>query len=301
MLRTMPYELLYRIGRTPWDTGVTPPEVVELVEGESALPPGRALDLGCGTGDEVAYLARRGWTATGVELVQIAVDLAGNKIEGLPNAAVRRGDVTKVGEMGLDGPFDLVLDLGCFHSLPSEGRDAYAAGVGSLTVTGGVLFICVRRAVAVEPGGHRRDAGRDERAIRAVVRSRGTDTRQAAAGSGLVPLSSPLTSAKRRRLTPSRAPDVGSIAGVSKIGVIGVLGKKAQTLDTVVRLHAHEGARQISPLPSGSCRGHGEKLERLRGASPIPLPGTWVSPLDEPPGRSSCWWDRQVHDQRVPP
>jgi hypothetical protein len=53
-----------------------------------------------------------------------STSLARNGIVCLPNAAVRRGDVTKVGEMGLDGPFDLVLDLGCFHSLPSEGRDA---------------------------------------------------------------------------------------------------------------------------------------------------------------------------------
>ena len=141
MRRTMPYEFLYRIGRTPWDTGVTPPEVVGLIEGETPLPPGRALDLGCGTGNEVAYLARRGWTATGVDLVEIAVDRAMNRIEGLPNAAVRRGDVTKLGEMALDGPFDLVLDLGCFHSLPSDGRDAYASGVGSLTVSGAVLFM----------------------------------------------------------------------------------------------------------------------------------------------------------------
>jgi SAM-dependent methyltransferase len=137
----MPYEFLYRVGRTPWDTGVTPPEVVELVEGKTPLSPGRALDLGCGTGNEVAYLARHGWTATGVDLVQIAIDRAASKIEGLPNAAVRRGDVTKLGEMKLDGPFDLVLDLGCFHSLPSDGRDAYAAGLGSLTATGAVLFM----------------------------------------------------------------------------------------------------------------------------------------------------------------
>jgi SAM-dependent methyltransferase len=102
---TIPYEFLYRVGRTPWDTGVTPPEVVELVEGKTPLPPGRALDLGCGTGNEVAYLARHGWwMATGVDLVQIAIDRAASRIEGLPNAAVRLGDVTKLGEMGLDGP-----------------------------------------------------------------------------------------------------------------------------------------------------------------------------------------------------
>src|SRR6266511_3280582 len=84
---TIPYGFLYRTGRTPWDTGVTPPEVVELVEGKTPLPPGRALDLGCGTGNEVAYLARHGWTATGVDLVQVAIDRAASRIEGLPNAA----------------------------------------------------------------------------------------------------------------------------------------------------------------------------------------------------------------------
>src|SRR6266545_4272992 len=82
MRRTIPYGFLYRTGRTPWDTGVTPPEVVELVEGKTPLPPGRALDLGCGTGNEVAYLARHGWTATGVDLVQVAIDRAASKIEG---------------------------------------------------------------------------------------------------------------------------------------------------------------------------------------------------------------------------
>jgi hypothetical protein len=40
MRSTMPYEFLYRVGRTPWDTGVTPPEVVELVEGKTPLSPG---------------------------------------------------------------------------------------------------------------------------------------------------------------------------------------------------------------------------------------------------------------------
>ena len=43
------FDLQYLLSRPPWDTEVTPPEVVELIEGED-LAPGRALDLGCGTG-----------------------------------------------------------------------------------------------------------------------------------------------------------------------------------------------------------------------------------------------------------
>ena len=63
------YERAYRSGRNQWDTGVTPPGVVEEV---SAMGPGRALDLGCGTGTNVLWLARRGWIATGVDASALA-------------------------------------------------------------------------------------------------------------------------------------------------------------------------------------------------------------------------------------
>src|SRR4030088_2327032 len=48
--------------RPPWDTGVTPPELERFM---GSHPPGRALDLGCGTGTNVVYLTRHGWTAGG--------------------------------------------------------------------------------------------------------------------------------------------------------------------------------------------------------------------------------------------
>lgn len=39
-----------------------------LADIASALPVGRALDLGCGEGGDVVWLAREGWDATGVDL-----------------------------------------------------------------------------------------------------------------------------------------------------------------------------------------------------------------------------------------
>jgi SAM-dependent methyltransferase len=141
MWRRFAYRWMYRTGRTPWDTGITPPEAVELVEGAEALAPGRALDLGCGTGTNVRYLAEHGWQAIGVDAEPRAVERAKTKLAGTDDALVILGDVTRLGSLGLEGPFDLVLDIGCFHSIERSRRDAYAAGVSSLTRPGSTLFI----------------------------------------------------------------------------------------------------------------------------------------------------------------
>jgi cyclopropane fatty-acyl-phospholipid synthase-like methyltransferase len=141
MWRRLSYAIAYRTGRTPWDTGVTPPEVVDLIEGPNALAPGRALDLGCGTGTNVAYLARRGWSTIGVDASRRAIDAAERATAGLPGATVLHGDVSKLGALFVDGPFDLVLDIGCFHSIARHRRDDYAAGVGERTLPGATLFV----------------------------------------------------------------------------------------------------------------------------------------------------------------
>src|SRR5579872_5942304 len=124
---------MYLRRRTPWDTGISPPELVEAVEGPDAPAPGRALDLGCGTGTNSLYLARHGWQVTGVDFAAPAVARANTRLRQagkLPGSACFvRGDVTALESLSLGEPFDLLFDLGCFHSLPAERRAGYAAGV----------------------------------------------------------------------------------------------------------------------------------------------------------------------------
>ena len=78
MWRRVLFDVLFRLGRPIWDTP-TPPEVRDAVEGPSALPPGRGLDVGCGTSPNVAYLAQHGWDATGVDFSPKAIQLAKRK------------------------------------------------------------------------------------------------------------------------------------------------------------------------------------------------------------------------------
>lgn len=120
MLQRLFFNLWYYFN-PPWDTGITPPEVVEAIEGPEALRPGRALDLGCGTGTNSLYLARHGWNVVGVDLAVRAIRQARRKAEEEAGLTVEfhTADVTRLDF--LQPPFDLALDIGCFHALDDEG------------------------------------------------------------------------------------------------------------------------------------------------------------------------------------
>ena len=132
------FERAYRRGRAPWDTGVTPPEVVEEASG---MQPGRALDVGCGTGTNVLWLAQHGWTATGVDRSATAIESARRKADWTASAMFAEGDVTRLEELQVDGPFDLILDIGCFHGLPARRRDAYVRQVARVARPGARMMI----------------------------------------------------------------------------------------------------------------------------------------------------------------
>ncbi|WP_017584693.1 class I SAM-dependent methyltransferase [Nocardiopsis ganjiahuensis] len=120
----------YRAGSPPWDTGVTPPELVALVEGDDALPSGRALELGCGTGTNALYLARHGWEVSAVDMVDLAVERARDRArEAGVDVRFEYADATRLDGLDLPGPYDLYFDLGCYCGIPAHRRDAYAEGL----------------------------------------------------------------------------------------------------------------------------------------------------------------------------
>ena len=143
ILSHLSFWLAYLRGRTPWDTNVTPAELVETIEEPGGLVAGRALDLGCGTGTNVVYLAQHGWDATGIDFVNKAIKRA--RIRAQQAGVATRfftGDVCRLNQIeGLTGTFDLVLDIGCFHSLLAEGRTQYAAGLVTRLRPGATLLL----------------------------------------------------------------------------------------------------------------------------------------------------------------
>jgi len=115
----------YRRGQTPWDTNITPPEVMEFIE---KTEPGRALDLGCGTGTNAITLARNGWQATGVDFVPKAIRTARRKAAaaGL-KVSFHVADVTDLGFLTVK--YDYILDIGCLFTLKEMDRREYSRSV----------------------------------------------------------------------------------------------------------------------------------------------------------------------------
>ena len=128
--RQLLFKTLYRLGFTPWDGHPLPTSLKDLIEGETALPAGTALDIGCGTGDNSIYVAKHGWQVTGVDFVARAVDKARAKAAAA-NLEIRfeQADVTRLCEEGIGSNFDLIVDNGCLHGMSDEDRYAYVREV----------------------------------------------------------------------------------------------------------------------------------------------------------------------------
>jgi len=135
------FTIRYWLNNPPWDTGITPPEVYQFLEDN---PPGRALDLGCGTGTNVLTIAEHGWQVVGIDYVPRAIRIAKRKIRqaGLADKVdLFVGDVLNPNIVG--GEYDLVLDIGCFHSFSGLEIERYRANVTKYLAPGGSLFLYV--------------------------------------------------------------------------------------------------------------------------------------------------------------
>lgn len=137
LLKRWKYEWRYSVGKPVWDTGISPPELLEYL---SHHPPGRALDLGCGSGTNLVTMAKAGWQVCGVDFSRFAIALARRKIrqQGL-RAELWVDDVIRLDHL-IPG-FDLILDIGCFHQLNLDERGNYVDNIQRLLKEGGDFLL----------------------------------------------------------------------------------------------------------------------------------------------------------------
>jgi SAM-dependent methyltransferase len=142
------FRVFYAIGFTPWDGHPLTPALREHVEGTDALPPGAALDVGCGTGDSSIYLAEHGWQVTGVDFTPKALEKARAKARAADiKVNFVHADATHLRNAGINGPFNVIVDNGCFHGMSAHDRDLYAQEIRAAAAPDARLLM-----IAFKPG-----------------------------------------------------------------------------------------------------------------------------------------------------
>ena len=110
-------EMLYKKAKTPtdlpWHRDTPDGFILDVVA--TRAKPGRALDLGCGSGVFSAWLAKQGYEVTGLDVIPRAIEMSNER-------AVAEG--VQVNWINADllswnapSQFDVIVDSGCLHSL----------------------------------------------------------------------------------------------------------------------------------------------------------------------------------------
>jgi len=120
----------YKTGDTPWDIGRPDFNLIENVT-DTPIKSCKALDIGCGTGDNSIWLAQKNFQVTGTDISEIAIEKAREKASksGVKCTFL----VVDFFRDKIEGaPFDFVFDRGCLHTFDSDKeRKRFAKNVAS--------------------------------------------------------------------------------------------------------------------------------------------------------------------------
>lgn len=129
----------YPLDQLGWELGKPRPILVEYMRA-GLLPKGRVLDICCGAGTNSVHLSQNGNAVTGIDISKTAMTiakqkahLAGVNIDFLAESFIELPFV--------DGVFNLVWDMGCFHHVHKEERGTFIEGVHRVLKPDGVYMM----------------------------------------------------------------------------------------------------------------------------------------------------------------
>jgi SAM-dependent methyltransferase len=108
----------YEAHDTPWDIGAPDSNLIQAVN-STPIKPCKAIDIGCGTGDNVIWLAEQGFDVVGIDTSEVAIAKAKEKASrSHTKCTFIVGDFRTSKVEG--APFGFVFDRGLFHVFDSD-------------------------------------------------------------------------------------------------------------------------------------------------------------------------------------
>jgi ubiquinone/menaquinone biosynthesis C-methylase UbiE len=130
----------YRDNSAPWVTGAAGAHIVRAITEGIIDRGGRVLDIGCGYGTDIIFLALQNMKAVGLDVVHEALTKGKTLAETYcATVAWTQGDALTLPYAS--EAFDAIVDQGCFHHILPERRRWYAKETSRVLRAGGVYML----------------------------------------------------------------------------------------------------------------------------------------------------------------
>ncbi len=150
----------YEAGDTPWDIGKPDFNLIQTVN-TMPIKSCKALDIGCGTGDNAIWLSQQDFRVVGIDSSEIAINKAREKaLKANVECTFILRDILK--NSIEEAPFGFAFDRGCFHALnTAKERIRFAEKVSAHLDEDGLWLSLIGNADERRnlPGPPRRSAG----------------------------------------------------------------------------------------------------------------------------------------------
>lgn len=143
MYKNCTWDERYKEGKEalPWDTGEPAPELTEFFS-QLDSPPGRVLEIGCGSGTNAIWMAEKGSSVVATDVSPTAISMAKGKCEGRDlSVEFLVSDIMKSPPVYADS-VDFVFDRGVYHVMAPEDRELFVSRVADALATDG-YWLCL--------------------------------------------------------------------------------------------------------------------------------------------------------------
>jgi len=165
MSKSERFKKRYQAGDIPWDIARPDYNLTETVR-NLPIKSCKALDIGCGMGDNSIWLTKNGFDATGTDIAELAIEYAQRKaLRANVKCVFIAVDFLTSSIKGT--PFGFAFDRGCFHSFDSDKeRKKYAKNVSAHLEKNG-LWLTIVGSADDKP----RETGPPQRTAEDIVRA----------------------------------------------------------------------------------------------------------------------------------